>query len=203
MSSALAIPQRLSFEEFLDWALKQERRVEWADGEVIYLSPVSNRHDEITTFLITLLNIYVKWKNLGRVFHEEFLVKLPGIGRSRLPDIFFVASENADRVRNTYLEGAPDLAVEVVSLDSIDRDRREKRGEYARAGVREYWIVDPLENEVIFYRLSEKGKYKVVEPDERGRFESAVIPGLWIDVEWLRSHPVPNEMTVLKAWGLM
>src|SRR5689334_11489142 len=56
----------------------------------------------------------------------------------------FISETNRGRIRRTVVEGAPDLIVEIVSPDSQNRDRRDKYLEYGDAGVREYWLIDPL-----------------------------------------------------------
>ncbi len=63
-------------------------------------------------------------------------------GKIREPDILFVAREHSDRI-GEQAYGPPDLVVEVLSPGTRRTDRLEKMVEYARAGVREYWIVDP------------------------------------------------------------
>ena len=62
--------------------------------------------------------------------------------RGRVPDLLFVTSEHVDRQQPTYLDGPRDLAVEIVSPDSVRRDQGEKFVEYEQAGIPEYWLVD-------------------------------------------------------------
>src|SRR5262249_376737 len=81
-------------------------------------------------------------------------------------------------------EGGPDLAVEIVSPDSVDRDYVKKRALYERSGVDEYWIVDEVEQRVILLRLDAKGKYREVK-HQKGVLRSKVLPAFWLRPEWL------------------
>ncbi len=73
-------------------------------------------------------------------------------GKIREPDIFFISSEQGERIHQQVC-GIPDLVVEVTSAATARADRMEKLQEYARAGVREYWIVDPDARTVKVYSL--------------------------------------------------
>ena len=126
-------------------------------------------------------------------------LSLPG----RAPDIFFVATAHLDRLKKTFLEGPADLVVEIISPESRARDRGEKFFEYEAGGVPEYWLLDPLRQQAEFYQLNENGIYRTVPPDQEGRYDSAVLPGLWLQVGWLWQTPLPPLLSVLKAWELV
>jgi Uma2 family endonuclease len=99
-------------------------------------------------------------------------------------------------MKRLHLEGAPDLIVEIVSSSSQHRDRREKYLEYLAAGVREYWLVDPLAQTVEVYHL-ERGRYRLL-PETRGRIESIVLPGFHLRPQWLWRAKPPKVSTLLK-----
>jgi Uma2 family endonuclease len=73
-------------------------------------------------------------------------------GWFREPDIVFLLTKHAERRGNKYWRGA-DLVMEVVSADDPDRDLVSKRAEYARAGINEYWIVDPRDQTIVVLSL--------------------------------------------------
>ncbi|MEZ5301901.1 MAG: Uma2 family endonuclease [Verrucomicrobiales bacterium] len=79
----------------------------------------------------------------------------------REPDIIFVASENLGRIKNAFLDGPADLAVEVISPESQGRDRGDKFYEYQAGGVREYWIIDPERQVAEFYRLNDRDLFEM------------------------------------------
>lgn len=99
--------------------------------------------------------------------------------------------------RSRYFDGAPDVVVEIVWPDSRVRDRGEKFYEYEAAGVREYWLVDPDRQQAGFYRLDERGRYRMVVPDSQGVFRSEAVPGFWLSIEWLWQDPLPDEGEIL------
>ena len=81
-------------------------------------------------------------KKLGKVRTAPYQMKLPKMKVVREPDIVFVRTEYLDRLTNQCLNGACDIAIEVISPESRNRDRRDKFSEYAQAGVSEYWMID-------------------------------------------------------------
>lgn len=109
---------KIGYEEFLAW-LDDETHAEWVDGEVVFMSPVTDRLSDLGGFLLAILRPFVRERRLGAIRYEPFQMKtapdLPG----RSPDILFVARENRDRLRRTHLDGPADLVVETVSPDSV------------------------------------------------------------------------------------
>jgi Uma2 family endonuclease len=192
----------MSYEEFLAWA-DEDTSAEWVDGEVVFMSPVNLRHQDVVGFLLRLMSQYVEMKKLGKVFYERFQMKtgpdLPG----REPDIIFVANEHVDRIQFTRLEGPGDLVVEVVSPDDPKRDYIRKYDEYQRGGVREYWLIDPQKRDVKFYVLGEDGKFRQASPNVEGVYRAKVLDGFWIKVDWLWLDNHPPLLSVLKLWGLL
>jgi len=193
---------RMTYEEFLDWA-DEDTWAEWVDGEVIILSPASLLHQALDTFLLSVLTSFVSFRDLGIVLGPPFQMKtgpdLPG----REPDVIFVAREHLDRLRDVYLDGPADLVVEIVSPDSRTRDSQDKLHEYEEGGVPEYWVLDPFRREAKFYQLGEDGSYYLVAPDENGVYESAVLKGLRLKVDWLWQKPLPRLPEVFKELGLI
>jgi len=163
----LAPPQqrKMTYAEFLAWA-DEDTLAEWEDGEVIMSSPASKRHQEISSFLDQLLSIYVEVHDLGAVIPPPFQMKLEHSGRE--PDLLFVAQEHLERLKETHLDGPADLVVEIVSPESAERDRGTKFYEYEKAGIPEYWLIDPQREQAEFYRLDARGRYGPVPPDAEG-----------------------------------
>ena len=88
------------------------------------------------------------------------------IGKSyRQPDLQIILKDNPHYTK-TGRQGPADICIEIVSLESVQRDYEVKYKSYEMGDVREYWIIDPREesNQAKFYRL-EDGKYTAVEPD--------------------------------------
>ena len=189
--------KKMTYQEFLTWA-DEDTLAEWVDGEVMMTSPASRRHQEISGFVHTLLSFYVTIHDLGRVLFAPFQVKLGPDLPGREPDLLFVANEHLDRLKETYLDGPPDLVIEIVSPESQRRDRGEKFYEYEAAGVGEYWLIDPQRRQAEFYRPGQDGFYRPVPPDAEGVYHSAVLPGFWLRVEWLWRDPLPTPVETLR-----
>ena len=130
-------------------------------------------------------------------------MKLDTRPSGREPDLIFISKEHVDRLKRTYFEGPADLVVEILSPESQSRDRGDKFYEYEEAGIPEYWILDQSRRRAEFYQLEGEGTYKLIEPDENGIYQSRVLEGLWLKVDWLWQDPLPTLMSVLKEWGLV
>ena len=199
---AVPPPGKLTYEEFLAWC-DEDAWAEWVDGEVVMVSPVSERHQDLAGWLLVILRSYCEAKGIGKVIPAPFQVRLLTPPRGREPDLLFVAQEHRDRLRETYLEGPADLVIEIVSSESRLRDRGEKFAEYEIAGVREYWLLDPERQRADWYRLDPEGRYRLAEADPTGVYHSEVIPGFWILVQSLWQVPLAPVLTVLKDMGLI
>ena len=188
---------RMTFEEYLEWS-GSDIRAEWVNGEVIIFLTPFVRHADVVGFVFNLLSYVVRKRGLGRVFAAAFEMRLSVIPSSREPDVAFVATEHLDRIRGARVDGPADFAVEVVSNDSVTRDRRDKLGEYAAAGVREYLVVEGREARrgVTLWRLHDEGHFAEVRPDEAGLLRSTVLPGFWIDPVWFDEDPMPDPFEI-------
>jgi len=190
---------RMTYEEFLAWA-DEDTLAEWVDGEVVMYSPASDRHQDISDFLESVLRSFVEARQLGIVRSAPFQMKLE---QGREPDLLFVARERLERLKETYLSGPAGLVVEIVSPESVGRDRGTKFREYERAGIPEYWLIDPQTKRAEFYRLTENEQYRLVPPDGEGIYGSAVLHGFWLRVAWLWQTPLPSVIDVLHELGLI
>lgn len=153
MISTLPTP-KLSFDEYLAYDDGTDNRYELEDGELILMNPPIGLHAIILTFLsYTLLN------EITRLQLPWIPLQLVGVRtamrRSRLPDLCVVPLEQMQPYLNVsaVLESGVVLEIELVSPDSIKRDYRFKRAEYAAFGISEYWIVDPAEQKVTLLLL--------------------------------------------------
>lgn len=192
--------QTMTYEEFLDWA-DEDTYAEWVDGKVEMMSPASVEHQDISLFLARLLAEFAEEYGAGKLLTAPFQMRLSNVRRGREPDLLFVAKDNLTRLRRSYLDGPADLAVEIVSPESVLRDRGAKYAEYEAGGVREYWIIDADAKRADFFVLDGEGRYQRASPDSGGRYESAVLPGFRVNIDWLWQSPLPPVRTVLKEWN--
>lgn len=190
---------RMTEEEFERWALREQVRAEWVNGEVQIMSPANVDHWDIGVWLTTLMRMHATKHDLGKVGSTDLLMRMEN--RRSLPDVVFVAKAHLPRLKRTYLEGPADLIVEVVSPDSESRDRREKYEAYQSGGVAEYWIIDPATSTAEFHHLS-NGEYKPMEIKD-GVIRSVELTGFWLKVAWLWERPLAPDFEVAKRIGII
>jgi Uma2 family endonuclease len=189
----LETPLRMTYEEFLAWS-DEDVHAEWVDGEVIVFMPPMDRHQDIVGFIHVLLRLFVDFFQLGKVRTAPFEMKVSPDSPAREPDLLFVARENLERLTEKRLVGPADLILEMISDDSVERDRVTKFCEYQEAGVREYWIIDPRpgKERADFFVLDDQGRYRPVLIGDDGIYRSTVIPGFWLRVDWLWAEELPD-----------
>lgn len=189
----------ISYEEYLQIS-PENRLMEWVDGEIIEHMSASTIHQDYVGFLFELIRHFVGIFKLGKVYVAPYEVKLWDSGPAREPDILFVRQNSLAKVDAQRLYGAPDLAVEIISPSSVRRDQFKKFGEYEKAGVKEYWLIDPRSQQksVELFVLEDVGEgtmeFVPAVLDENGRFHSHVLPGLWLDIQWLLAAELPDPV---------
>lgn len=182
-------------DEMFDEMVDEDMRAEIIYGVMIVYSPATLRHDDVAGFLRTLMRGYAADKGIGLILGPKGLVRLKK-GVRVGPDLFFLTKEQVPNPLPKEFNGVPALMLELLSLAKCEVDWREKRSLYREAGVKEIWFVDPMRQQIIIDRL--RGRYYVTVTKNSGRVESKVIEGFWIEVEWLWSDPLPNEMQCLR-----
>ena len=133
------------------YALPEGQRAELIDGQIYDMAPPSPMHQELVMELSATLRDYIK-KNGGpcKVYPAPFAVFLNEDDRNYVePDISVICDPS--KVDNRGYQGAPDFIIETVSPSSQRMDYLTKFFKYRTAGVREYWIVNPLQRTVQVY----------------------------------------------------
>lgn len=187
----------VSFDDFMNGY--DQQRVEWVEGAVIEIPGVSLKHDQLQFFLRTLIAYFLELTNGGTVVQDPMLIVLPG-GATRAPDLQVILPVHAHRIGQKFILGPADLVVEIVSEGSQNIDRANKLMEYAKGGVPEYWIIDPIFNEALFYVLTDQREYQRVAPID-GVYTSRALPKLKLPVTLLWHDPLPTlaQTTALVA----
>ncbi len=175
--------KNLSFEEYLNYDDGLGWKYELVDGQLEIMNPPKIEHFLIVNFLDTTLTEEIKRLTLRWLCFRETGVRT-GRNKSRLSDLSVVTLEDAKELQNAsaVFQSPPLLIVEVVSPESVKRDYRYKRSEYAALGVSEYWIVDPLESKISVLFL-EEGLYEDTVFTANQKIRSRTFPELSITVE--------------------
>jgi Uma2 family endonuclease len=149
---------------YADYALIPDdgRRHEVLDGEHVMSPAPRTRHQRLVGDLFYALRRHVRRNGLGEVFVAPFDVLLSAHDIVQ-PDLLFVADHRLGIVDEDNCKGAPDLVVEVLSPATRRRDLVDKRLLYDRAGVAEYWAVDPEAETVQVFRQGADGLTRVAE----------------------------------------
>lgn len=179
---ALLFPKQGQWTESEYLALDTRRLVELSEGCLEVLPMATAFHQFIVLFLLDALRTYAERHRPARVLPAPVPVRL-WPGKLREPDLIYFQPERLPNVHGQ--PNGADLAVEVVSEgpENRARDLETKRSEYARAGITEYWIVDPLERRIVVLVL-EGHAYR-----EHGMFgggtraTSVLLPGFEVDVD--------------------
>ena len=153
-------------------------RYEFIGGRLYVTAAPITRHQRISKRLEMALIPILEHAGRGEVFDAPCLVEFPGTGDRVQPDILFVSNERRGIIKEKQVLGAPDLVVEILSPSTAHRDRGIKLDLYARRGVREYWIVDPVEDVVDVWRFGESPGHERFEgemPVRLGSREMGVI----------------------------
>ena len=175
------------------------------------MSPANLEHCGLNAWLTTLMLAFVEERALGVVLPDA-TVRLARQRRRRVPDIWFLAESRRHLLRENHIEGPPDLVMEIVSPDSQSRDWREKYLEYQAAGVREYWVIDPMSRHVEAYALEAtppseasaagQNQFRRLEEQE-GIIASTVLPGFRLRIGWLWPQTRPKAMAALQEMATL
>jgi Uma2 family endonuclease len=174
---------QISFEDYLAHDDGTDNRYELVDGKLVLMNPPTVQHFLIAKLIEQVLDAEIKRLQSSWLVFREAGVRT-GASKSRLTDICVVTIDQAKELieRSAVFQSPPLLIVEIVSPDSIKRDYRYKRSEYAALEVPEYWIVDPLEAKVTVLSL-EEGLYEEAVYSGSQRVESLTFPEQLLTVE--------------------
>jgi Uma2 family endonuclease len=175
-----------TYADYLLWQFQE--RVELIKGRIFKMSPAPNlAHQRASQSLNFILMSYFR-KHRCQVFVAPFDVRLPvkdKKGRNSTvvqPDLFVICDES--KLDEQGCNGAPDWAIEILSPGNSRFEMREKFRIYEEAGVREYWIVNPAERNVLQYILNEAGQYSGLAPaTEEDQLRPHIFPDLVIDLK--------------------
>jgi Uma2 family endonuclease len=180
--------------DFRQW-ITPNIKAEFINGEIVLHSPVKRRHWKITDLFSRLLSFFASFKQLGSVGTEKVLIALTR--NDYEPDlVFFSKEKTATFTEDQMLFPAPDFVVEILSKSTASIDKNLKKDDYAAHGVSEYWIIDPVRQQIKQYILllpSDK-KYapeKTYNIDDT--IESRVIKGFTIPVRAIFEESVNIE----------
>lgn len=153
--------KKYNFSDYLNWP--DEERWELIDGVAYMLSAPTWQHQAISGEIFTQFNIYFK-NNPCRVFSSPFDLRIPEFNEKDeetttvvQPDILVVCEK--ERLKGSGYYGVPSLIIEITSPSTAKIDKILKFNKYEKAGVKEYWIVEPDVKIVNVFTLGENNRY--------------------------------------------
>ena len=181
-------PVKLTFDEYLTYDDGTDNRYELEDGVLIPMTPASPIHSDIVEIVYDTFKAEVKRLGLDLKVKQGDVGVRTRFSRSRQPDIAIIQGEDWRRLRqfkkSAILEVPALLVVEVVSPgeDNENRDYIKKMTEYAEFGIPEYWIIDPLTEQITINFLI-NGSYQNTIFTGQQQIISQLFPELNLTVE--------------------
>jgi Uma2 family endonuclease len=176
---------RLTYDDFLLFP-DDRKRHEIIDGEHFVTASPNTRHQVLVGRLYFAIEWFLRQHpGVGRVFVAPFDVVFTRWDVVE-PDLLFIAGDQADILTDTNVQGAPALVVEILSPGTRNTDEQIKRRLFERAGVREYWLVDPeLDVVKVFLRNADGAFPRGAELSRVGQgvLTTALMPGLAIPLD--------------------
>lgn len=178
MADAPQVKNRMTVEEFMSLP-ESTVPTELIAGELIVSPAPKDPHQKSSTHLLLWLGQTIP---NGEIRHQPTDLHLDG--NVLQPDMFWVSADNPRCILRDdgYWHGPPDLVIEILSPSTELRDRGDKFDLYEQAGVREYWLVEPVARFIEIYVREDDQfrRYGVFGPDKQ--FESPVLNGQQVNV---------------------
>jgi Uma2 family endonuclease len=185
----------ITFDRFVE-ITGEDDDLELVRGALVEKMAAQYPHERRFAWLFTILNMYVRTRNLGVVLGSRSAVKIDEFG-GRLPDLLFIRRDREHIIQNKGIIGAPDLVVEIVSPNDSSADLINLEAEYRSIGVREIVFWDAGKKRVTVLR-KRNGNY-AVETLTQGTFQSETVDGFRLDVSDMLADPLPDETEILAA----
>ena len=151
-------------------------------GELIMTPSPVPYHQMISWRIGFELGKFVEDKKSGIVLHAPLDVYLSET-ETYQPDIIFISKDRLNIIGEKKIEAAPDLVIEILSPSTAYYDLRHKKRIYEKSGVKEYWIVDPMEKSIEVYE-NISGEFKLFsQAQEKDRVKSKLLEGFGVELE--------------------
>lgn len=176
----MALAQQKTYTEEDYYNLPEDVRAELIGGQIYYMSAPGRIHQKILMALSKIIANYMD-SNGGtcEVYPAPFAVQLFGDRKNIVePDISVICDPG--KLTDRGCTGAPDWIIEIISPGNASHDYVRKLNLYMDAGVREYWIVDPMEKQIHVY-LFNKEQFKMSTYTFQDKIKVRIYDDLWID----------------------
>lgn len=173
-----SVISKLTYDEFQTLPRDGSKRFELIEGEVFMTPSPNTKHQTAASNLHLALGLFVRKRNLGRVFFAPYDVVFSE-WTALEPDLLFIRSDRRSIITEANVRGAPELVIEILSPSRKAYDRETKLRVYEVGGVPEIWYVDPAERTVEILNLGSDRRYEVTAKlSGDAAIVSNVLPGL-------------------------
>jgi Uma2 family endonuclease len=172
-------PHPLTVQDYFDLP-EGSARCQLIEGDFHMMPPPNRFHQSVQINIAAIIKFHLNKHPIGKVYCAPIGVILSDLNAFE-PDVVFVSRKRAKILSERGIEGAPDLVVEILSPGTARYDKGPKRAIYARSGVKELWLVDPVKREIDVFYLQEDAERPVATYNEREKFSSPLLPGLVFD----------------------
>lgn len=175
----------ISFMEYEEMRKDSDERLEYVDGVVYMSPPPRTRHQRISVKLSAKLFSLLDGTGC-EVLTAPYDIELAGGEKDEQPTVIIpdlsVICDQSGFTEQRYI-GAPELIIEIVSPSNQSYDLIFKTSLYQKNKVKEYWIVNPILDNIMVYTLDENDQYCLVENEKEGIVKSRIIEGFEVDVQ--------------------
>jgi Uma2 family endonuclease len=174
--------KQISVNEFrqMDFDDFEDAYYELINGYIMKKSAPRPQHQRISMKLSRAISNYLFENKIGEIFASPIDVFLDDFNAFQ-PDLVFIPNENQHFITDDGIIGVPDLIIEIISPSSVLRDRVDKKNVCERLKVKEYWIIDPQNQEVEIYTI-QSGRYELFSGVSmyEGELKSKILEGIEI-----------------------
>lgn len=181
------LEKKMTFKEFRNMEIPDgdKSSYELLNGNIMRRGAPSVRHQDALAELFAKMRTFATEKKLGKVLAAPIDVLFDD-GNCPQPDIIFVSMERSFLIDSSdYVNGAPDLIVEIICPGTGKNDKGFKKDLYERYAVKEYWIVDPANQTVEVFGMRENAYHLFEIQEVEGLINSEILPGFEIDIKTL------------------
>lgn len=162
-------------------------RYQLIDGDLFRVPSVGTYHQIIVGNLLLIFCEFENTRQVGKFYVGPLDIYLSNHDVLQA-DLLFVGNANLGVLAEDGVHGPPDLVVEVLSPPTAQLDKKAKRRIYARAGVKEMWLVDPLLLQIQRYDFARDPAKPVQLIEEDEKFTTPLLPGLTLDAAEIFKH---------------
>jgi Uma2 family endonuclease len=177
--------RKASYEEFWDLSQNSDERYEYIDGEIYLLASPKTMHQRALTEILVIFYNWFQGKECTPMVapYDITLKRNPEDINVVQPDVMVICDLEENLDENDYYKGVPSLLVEILSAGTRSKDLIKKLDLYMSCGVREYWIVNPLNKEVSVYLFEDRNISDNITYRKSETAQSYIFAGLSAKLE--------------------